>query len=85
MTADLHSLHVLLVTLTGWVNRDRQHVIEHLVEENRVLEAQLTGCRLQLTDDQRGRDAGVGIVLTPVQAPNANAYAERFVRSIREE
>jgi putative transposase len=30
-------------------------------------------------------DAGVRIVLTPVQAPNANAYAERFVRSIREE
>ena len=25
------------------------------------------------------------IVLTPVQAPNANAYAERFVLSIREE
>jgi len=29
--------------------------------------------------------AGVRIVMTPVQAPNANAYAERFVRSIREE
>jgi putative transposase len=27
----------------------------------------------------------VRIVWTPVQAPNANAYAERFVRSIREE
>ena len=25
------------------------------------------------------------IVLTPIQAPNANAYAECFVRSIREE
>jgi len=29
--------------------------------------------------------AGVRIVLTPAEAPNANAYAERFVRSIREE
>src|SRR5262249_32230883 len=29
--------------------------------------------------------AGVRIVQTPVQAPDANAYAERFVRSIREE
>ncbi len=29
--------------------------------------------------------AGVRTVRTPVQGPNANAYAERFVRSIREE
>jgi putative transposase len=29
--------------------------------------------------------AGIRIVLTPVQAPNANAHAERFVRLIREE
>ena len=30
-------------------------------------------------------DAGVGVVQTPFQAPNANAYAERFVRSIKHE
>jgi transposase InsO family protein len=29
--------------------------------------------------------AGIRVVLTPERAPNANAYAERFVRSIKEE
>jgi putative transposase len=29
--------------------------------------------------------SGIRVVLTPIQAPNANAYVERFVRSIREE
>jgi transposase InsO family protein len=39
------------------------------------------------TDDFRRivQRAGVRIVLMPVRAPNATAYAERFVRSIREE
>jgi len=30
-------------------------------------------------------DAGIRVVLTPYQAPNANACAERFVRSIKQE
>ena len=31
------------------------------------------------------QEAGVRIAVTPLQAPNANAYAERFARSIRAE
>jgi transposase InsO family protein len=34
---------------------------------------------------RRLRDAGIQVVLIPERAPNANAYAECFVRSIKEE
>jgi transposase InsO family protein len=30
-------------------------------------------------------DADIRVVLTPERAPNANAYAERFARAIKEE
>ena len=31
------------------------------------------------------QDAGIRMFVIPARAPNANAYAERFVRSINEE
>jgi transposase InsO family protein len=34
---------------------------------------------------RRFGDAGIRVMLTPERAPNANAHAERFVRSIKEE
>jgi len=60
MTADLYPLRVLLVTLSGWVNRHQQHVIEYLLAENRVLNEQMKRRRLRLTDDQRRRLAAKG-------------------------
>ncbi|MDA2928903.1 hypothetical protein MYX84_02970 [Acidobacteria bacterium AH-259-O06] len=36
MKVEIYPLQVLLLTLSGWVNRHQQEVIEYLVEENRV-------------------------------------------------
>ena len=55
MTAATLPLQLLLLTMSGWVNRHRQDVIAYLVEENRVLKEQLRGRKLRLNDDQRRR------------------------------
>ena len=55
MTTDVYPLQVLLVTLAGWINRHQQHVIEYLVEENRVLREQIGSRRFRFTDEQRRR------------------------------
>jgi hypothetical protein len=37
MTAEYYPLQVLLVTLSGWMNREQQRTIEFLIEETRAL------------------------------------------------
>ena len=58
--AEYYPLQVLLLALSGWVNREQQRTIEYLVEENRVLKEQLKGRKLRLNDDQRRRLAAKG-------------------------
>ena len=55
-------LKLLLATFAGWVTRQQSHAIAYLIEENRVLEEQLTasGKRVRFTDDQRRRLAAKG-------------------------
>ena len=50
MRADIYPLQVLLLTVSGWVNRHQAEVIAYLVEENRVLKEQMGKRRLRLTD-----------------------------------
>src|SRR5262252_3061409 len=42
----------LVVSVAGWLNQRQQHVIEYLIEENRVLRQQIGARRLLFTDDQ---------------------------------
>jgi putative transposase len=48
-------LQVLLAMLAGWIQRHQQQVINYLLEENRVLKAQLGARRLRLIDTERRR------------------------------
>jgi len=45
---DVVRWRILLVALTGWVNRHQLDVIDYLREENRVLKAQLGSRRVRV-------------------------------------
>src|SRR5262245_47201589 len=46
---------MVLVVLTGWLDRRERETIAYLIEENRLLRRQLGNRRLRLTDDDRRR------------------------------
>ncbi len=60
MDRRLLPLHLVAVSLAGWLNKHRQLAIDYLREENRVLREQLGKKRLRLTDGQRRRLAVLG-------------------------
>ncbi len=60
MALTLQPFQGLLLTVSSWVRRHQERVIEYLSEENRVLKEQGRGRRLLLTDDQRRRLAAKG-------------------------
>ena len=63
MKADNLPLRLLFLSISGWVHRQQQEVVDYLVEENRVLREQIGDRKLRLTDDQRRRLAAKGIKL----------------------
>jgi hypothetical protein len=63
MTAMFQPWHMLLLILSGWINRRHQDVIEYLLAENRILRKKLGNKRILLNDDQRRRLAVKGKIL----------------------
>jgi hypothetical protein len=45
---DASALQMLLMVLTGWLERREREALAYLIEENRVLRRQLGGRRLRL-------------------------------------
>jgi helix-turn-helix protein len=46
---------MLLLVLTGWLERREREALAYLIEENRLLRRQLGGRRLRLTEEDRRR------------------------------
>src|SRR6516164_2938820 len=55
MRVALNPFSFLITTLAGWMNQHQGHVIEYLMEENRVLREQIGDRRLRFSNDQRRR------------------------------
>jgi transposase InsO family protein len=88
---DLASRRVQILGSTPYPN---ELFIQQAVRTLTVADAVLRPPRVLICDRDRKwsgdvrrrlRDAGIRVVLIPERAPNGNAYAERFVRSIKEE
>ena len=63
MRSGLDPFSLLVVSVAGWMNRHQQHVIEYLMEENRVLREQVGNRRMRFNDEQRRRLAVTAKVL----------------------
>ena len=55
MNRALQPWEFLLITLSGWMNRHQQRVIDYLIEENRILKGKICGKRIRFTDNERRR------------------------------
>jgi len=83
------------VPILGSTPQPEALFMQQIVRTLTMADASVAGARRMLIGDRdrkwsrdvrrRLEEAGIHVVLTPERAPNAHAYAERFVRSIKEE
>jgi transposase InsO family protein len=87
---DTRRVHLAGVTANpnaAWVTQQARNLMQHLEQQGRrarflIRDRDGKFCR---AFDDVFRSEDIEVVLTPVQAPNANACAERWIRTIRAE
>jgi putative transposase len=89
---ELHTRHVHLAGVTAnpngtWVAQQGRNLLLVLEERGRRLRYLLRDhdAKFSRAFDDVVRDQGAEILVTPMRAPRANAYAERWIRTVRAE
>ncbi|HEY4725748.1 MAG TPA: integrase core domain-containing protein [Actinomycetota bacterium] len=72
---------------SGWVTQQARNLLVVLGEREQRLRFVLRDrdAKFSRAYDDLCRSEGIEVLITPVQAPNANAYAERWIRTVRAE
>jgi transposase InsO family protein len=69
----------------NWVTQQARNLgFSNLLERMRLL-VHDRDSKFSVCFDEVFRSEGIRVIRTPIRAPQANAYAERFVRSVHEE
>ena len=87
---DTRQVHLAGVTAnpnSAWVTQQARNLLLVLGERERRLRFLLRDrdAKFSRSFDDVFRSEGAEVLVTPVQAPNANAYAERWIRTVRAE
>ena len=86
-TRRIHLAGCTVKPTAAWVTQQARQFVWKLQEEGRVMRFVLhdRDTKFPAAFDTVFTSEDMEVILTPYRAPNANAYAERWVRSVREE
>jgi putative transposase len=86
-TRQVHLAGITANPKAGWVTQQARQVVWELAENEQTIRYLIRdrGSTFTQEFDTVFQSEGTQIIQTPFRAPNANAYAERWVRTVREE